>query len=116
MFHSITRRPWLLAMALVVVGCASSDGTIAEGEISAEEIAAGEAWTSGGSSESHDDSEAAETALPSAEEELTTPESSQTWLDPDDAAIAEVPDVEVEGLDQTSACRRARGYRSGKGF
>lgn len=118
MFKTITRRLAPLAASLLIVGCASTDGTIEGGEITADEVAAGEAWSQEGAVESHDDSNAAEeeAALPTAENELLTTESSTAWLDPDDAEIAEVPDVEVEGLDQTTACRRARGYKSGKGY
>lgn len=120
MFETIPllRRLAPLAAALIVVGCASSDGSISEGEISADEVADGEAWSREGAAESHDDANAAEeeAAIPTADSELMIPESSNAWLDPDDAEIADVPDVEVEGLDQTTACRRARGYRRGVGY
>jgi hypothetical protein len=110
-----------LTIVLILAGCASSDGTSSDpDDITEQEIAEGEAWTPGDTSEHAADGETAEAELPSGGA-LTTPEEDSTsFIDESDVlnpAEPRVPGViDPDDLQQTATCRRANGYRSGRRF
>jgi hypothetical protein len=97
----------------VLAACSAPTDDPAEDDapITADEIAAGEAWTGGDGSE-HADEEAA----PLADHQPSAP-----WLDESprmttDATDDDVEPLKPEDLAQTESCNQRTGYRSGRAF
>lgn len=125
-----------LSAVLVLAACASSDGTSSPSdEITAQEIAEGEAWQAPGASEREDEHLAAAGEEPAEQGAdldrdretgesgiaLATPEEdSAQFLDEDEARIPPEPIApgvyDPDAVVQAAKCRRATGYRSGKKF
>ena len=114
-------------IALSLAGCASTDGTPADGtpaadDITPQELAAGEA---AGTAVVDDDgtsapppADGARSATPESAEIVTTPaEDALPFLDPEELALRDpsAPPVGVDPdtLNQTESCHRVTGYRSG---
>lgn len=112
------------AVLLMLAGCASSDGTTSEpDDITPHEIAEGEAWAPGAAGDSHDtagiDGADDDAALPELGTLSTPLEDSAPFLEKEDAvgesgAVAPPGAIDLEGLEQISACQRATGYTKGK--
>jgi hypothetical protein len=114
----ISTRKLLLGAFVLVAGCSAptstpgGEGLDGEEPITAEEIAAGEAWTGGDGAEAGEEDD-----VVVADEEV----SSAPYLDESprmdtDATDDDVEALTPEDLNQTQSCRRATGYRRGKAF
>jgi hypothetical protein len=106
-----------MAVVLMIAGCATDTSAPTDGEEgpTAEETAAGDAWSGGDGSEHDGDHDDGIQTLAS------DPEDSAPWLDQGAAsdvegAADEAEQLTPEDIAETTACRRATGYRRGKAF
>jgi hypothetical protein len=110
-----TMRKVSLGALVFLLGCSAPTSLPSEDDdapITAEEIAAGEAWTGGDGSEVGEEED-----VVVADEEV----SSAPYLDESprldtDATDDDIEPLMPEDIAETQSCRRATGYRSGKAF